>query len=64
LGWSRTKLASELQLLGLEISVYAVSNLERGERRLDPDDLCYFAAALGVDPNWLVGWSEFQKRLP
>lgn len=61
LGWSQVKLATELQLLGLNISPAAVANLERGERRLDPDDLPAFAKALEVDPNWLVGWDVFRK---
>lgn len=58
LGWSQVRLAAELQLVGLNISAAAVSNLERGDRRLDPDELLYFARALRTDPNWLVGWDE------
>lgn len=62
LGWSLAKLAAQLQLHGFDISATALNNLERGERRLDPDELVFFAAALGVDPNHLVGWDEFRKQ--
>lgn len=62
LGWSQQRLAEELQLRGLDVSRSVVNNIERGDRRLDPSDLPYFAAALGVDPNYLVGWEEFRKQ--
>jgi transcriptional regulator with XRE-family HTH domain len=62
-GLSQEALAHRLQLIGLDISRAAINKLEHGERRLDPDELRYFAAALDVDPNWIVGWDEFLKRL-
>lgn len=60
--WSLARMATELQLVGFDISASALNNLERGDRRLDPDELVYFAAALGVDPNHLVGWDDFRKQ--
>jgi transcriptional regulator with XRE-family HTH domain len=62
LKWSQERLAQELQLLGLDLSRSAVNNLEQGNRRLEPNEIPYFAAALGVDPNWIVDWEEFRKQ--
>jgi transcriptional regulator with XRE-family HTH domain len=63
LGWTQGRLAAELQLVGLDISQPTVSDIEREERRLDPRELNFFAAALGVDPNWLLEWEEFNDAL-
>lgn len=62
LGWSQAKLAQELQLHGLVISRAAIGKLELGLRRIEPDDLVYFALALGVEPNWLVRWEERKHK--
>lgn len=61
---SQETLSKRLQLLGLDISRAAINKLEHGERRLDPSELPYFAAALKVDPNWIVGWDNFRQRQP
>jgi transcriptional regulator with XRE-family HTH domain len=54
LGISQRQLAARLTELGRPIPGTALSKIERGERRVDVDDLAAFAIALGVGPATLL----------
>jgi transcriptional regulator with XRE-family HTH domain len=47
-------LSGRLEQLGRPIPVLGLSRLERGERRVDADDLVALAVALGCSPNTLL----------
>jgi transcriptional regulator with XRE-family HTH domain len=47
-------LARRLEALGRPIPVLGLSRIERGERRVDVDDLLALAVALGVSPTSLL----------
>ncbi|WP_328389686.1 helix-turn-helix domain-containing protein [Nocardia sp. NBC_00416] len=47
-------LARRLEALGRPIPVLGLSRIERGERRIDVDDLMALAVALGVSPTSLL----------
>ncbi|MGW5386739.1 helix-turn-helix domain-containing protein [Nocardia sp. NPDC003963] len=47
-------LARSLEALGRPIPVLGLSRIERGERRVDVDDLMALAVALGVSPTSLL----------
>lgn len=47
-------LARRLEALGRPIPVLGLSRIERGERRVDVDDLMALAVALGVSPTSLL----------
>ena len=54
LGLSQRDLAARLTELGRPTPGTALSKIERGERRVDVDDLAAFAVALGVSPATLL----------
>jgi transcriptional regulator with XRE-family HTH domain len=53
-GLTYKQLSERLEELGRPIPVLGLSRLERGERRVDVDDLMALAVALGVTPNRLL----------
>lgn len=53
-GLSQRELAARLTALGRPTPGTALSKIERGERRVDVDDLAVFAVALGVAPSTLL----------
>jgi transcriptional regulator with XRE-family HTH domain len=53
-GLKYTELSDRLEALGRAIPVLGLSRIERGERRVDADDLVALAIALGVTPNRLL----------
>ena len=54
LGMSQRRLAEILTDLGRPTPTTALSKIERGERRVDVDDLAAIAVALGVSPTTLL----------
>lgn len=54
LGMSQRRLAEILTDLGRPTPTTALSKIERGERRVDVDDLAAIAIALGVSPTTLL----------
>ena len=57
-GMMQVELLARLQLLGIEMSVPALSLLE-GQKRLVTDfELCGLADALNVSVDWLLGRAE------
>ncbi len=54
LGISQRQLAVRLTELGRPVPGTALSKIERGERRVDVDDLVAIAIALGVSPSTLL----------
>lgn len=54
LGMSQRRLAQVLTDLGRPTPTTALSKIERGERRVDVDDLAAIAVALGVSPTTLL----------
>jgi len=54
LGMSQRRLAEILTALGRPTPTTALSKIERGERRVDVDDLAAIAVALGVSPATLL----------
>ena len=54
LGISQRQLAVRLTELGRPVPGTALSKIERGERRVDVDDLVAIALALGVSPSTLL----------
>ncbi|MFI9269901.1 helix-turn-helix domain-containing protein [Kitasatospora sp. NPDC052896] len=54
LGMSQRRLAEILTDLGRPTPTTALSKIERGERRVDVDDLAAIAVALGVSPATLL----------
>lgn len=55
---SQSELVAKLKKLGISYSVSAISKIEKGQRKLDPDDLVGIAVALGTTPNALLFGSE------
>ena len=53
-GMTYKELSERLECLGRPIPVLGLSRLERGERRVDADDLAALALALEVTPNRLM----------
>lgn len=53
-GLTYKELSDRLERLGRPIPVLGLSRLEKGERRVDVDDLVALALALGVTPNRLM----------
>lgn len=53
-GLPYTELAARLEALGRPIPVLGLSRLERGDRRIDADDLVALALALEATPNRLI----------
>jgi transcriptional regulator with XRE-family HTH domain len=53
-GMTYKQLSERLEILGRPIPVLGLSRLERGERRVDVDDLVAIALALEVTPNRLM----------
>src|ERR1700685_481655 len=53
-GLTLSGLASKLNDLGRPILVSALSKIEKGQRRVDADDLLALAAALDVSPHELL----------
>lgn len=53
-GMSQTDLVDRLRDLGLSYAVSAISKIEKGQRKLDPDDLVGIAVALETTPNALM----------
>jgi transcriptional regulator with XRE-family HTH domain len=53
-GLTLSALAAELQLLKRPIILSALSKIEKGQRRVDADDLVALALALDVSPNMLI----------
>lgn len=53
-GMSQSDLVAKLQEHGLSYAVSAISKIEKGQRKLDPDDLVGIAVALGTTPNALM----------
>jgi transcriptional regulator with XRE-family HTH domain len=54
LGVSQRRLAVRLTEMGRPMPGTALSKIERGERRVDVDDLVVIAVALGVSPSTLL----------
>lgn len=62
-----TEIADRIAEIGRPIPELGLSRVEKGERRVDLDDLVALARALGVPPVWLifpVGSTEFVELLP
>jgi transcriptional regulator with XRE-family HTH domain len=49
-----TELAARLEHIGRPIAVLGLSRIERGQRRVDADDLVAITIALGVNPSALL----------
>jgi transcriptional regulator with XRE-family HTH domain len=55
LGLGKTELGGRVgRIAGRAVSIDVITKIEKGERRLDPDDLIALALALGVTPNRLM----------
>ena len=54
-GLSQEQLAAKIQLVGYNINQKAISRIETGERVLADYELIYFANALSVSVNELLG---------
>ncbi|GKQ35171.1 helix-turn-helix domain-containing protein [Streptomyces sp. A012304] len=52
--WSYVELSERLAKEGRSIPVLGLSRLERGERRVDVDDLMALAAVFGLSPEQLM----------
>jgi transcriptional regulator with XRE-family HTH domain len=53
-GLTQTQLAAKLTLLGRPMLISALSRIEKGQRRVDVDDLVALALALNTSPNHLL----------
>ncbi|MGW4371997.1 DEAD/DEAH box helicase family protein [Nocardia takedensis] len=53
-GLTLNLLATRLSDLGRPIDLSALAKIEKGQRRVDVDDLMALARALDVSPNWLL----------
>jgi hypothetical protein len=53
-GFTLGELEEKLRELGRPIPLPALSKIEKGQRRVDVDDLVALALALGVSPNLLL----------
>ncbi|MEU7764995.1 DEAD/DEAH box helicase family protein [Nocardia sp. NPDC049190] len=53
-GLTLNLLATRLSDLGRPIDLSALAKIEKGQRRVDVDDLIALARALDVSPNWLL----------
>ncbi|WP_327144366.1 DEAD/DEAH box helicase family protein [Nocardia sp. NBC_01327] len=53
-GLTLNQLADRLTELGRPIDLSALAKIEKGQRRVDVDDLVALALALDVSPNWLL----------
>ncbi|WP_073927778.1 helix-turn-helix transcriptional regulator [Streptomyces sp. CB03911] len=65
-GLSTTQLANAVKELGQSIPATGITRIEKGERRVDVDDLIAFALALNVAPNALLlppDWSDAEVDL-
>lgn len=58
LGWDLKDLSAQLAELGQPVSLGQLSKLERGDRRVDVDDLVALAVALDVAPSRLLLTAE------
>lgn len=55
---SQEQLAAKIQLRGHALTQKAISRVEAGQRIVPDFEIPLFAAALGVDPLWLLGMKE------
>lgn len=55
---SQDQLATKIQLRGHALTQKAISRIEAGQRIVPDFEIPLFAAALGVDPLWLLGIKE------
>lgn len=55
MGMKQVELLAKLQVLGIEISIPALSLLEGQKRPVSDFELCALADALHVSVNWLLG---------
>ncbi|GAA4865871.1 helix-turn-helix transcriptional regulator [Kitasatospora terrestris] len=65
-GLSTTQLAASLKSLGQPVPATGITRVEKGERRVDTDDLVALALALNVSPAALLlpaDWSDAQVKL-
>lgn len=53
-GLSQQQVADRMGELGRPVAMSAVSKIEKGQRRVDPDDLVALAIALNVNPSRLL----------
>lgn len=57
-------LASKLADLGRPIDISALAKVEKGQRRIDVDDLMALAVALDASPNWILLPDRVSDDLP
>ena len=55
---SQEQLAARVQLRGHTLTQKAISRIESGSRVVPDFEIPLLAAALGVDPLWLLGMDE------
>jgi transcriptional regulator with XRE-family HTH domain len=55
LGLTLRDLSERMTAVGWPMAHNTISEIERGARRVDVDDLCALAGALGVSPGYLLG---------
>ena len=60
LGLSQEALAARIQLNGHSLTQKAISRTEMGLRIVPDYEIPLFAAALNVDPLWLIGLDSLQ----
>lgn len=58
-GLSQSDLVAKLREIGLNFAVSGISKIEKGQRKMDPDDLVGFAIALDTTPNALLFGTPF-----
>lgn len=58
LGLSQEQLAAQVQLRGHSLTQKAISRIESGERVVPDYEIPLLAAALKIDPLWLLGLED------
>lgn len=62
-GLTLADVAARLESIGRPIQLTALSKIEKGQRRLDVDDLIALALALEVSPNWILLPAEVHDNI-
>lgn len=64
-GLSTTRLAAALKEIGQPIPATGITRIEKGQRRVDVDDLVALAQVLGVRTDYLLtGWCARCEKSP
>lgn len=56
--WSANDLATQLQLLGVDLASPGIYHIEKGKRSVSDFELLAIAQALEKDVHWLLGLEE------